>query len=80
MYAVMDGERIEAMRQERGLSRRGFAEQAGIGVKTVARVERGERVRKATVWKVASAFGRHPREIARPARQRGGVWRKTNAS
>jgi DNA-binding transcriptional regulator YiaG len=67
MYGVMDGEKIEAMRQERGLSRRGLAERAGLTVETVARVERGERVRRATGWKVARVFGTHPSEIGRPA-------------
>jgi transcriptional regulator with XRE-family HTH domain len=64
----MDGERIEAMRQERGLSRQELAERAGVSLKTVARVERGEWVRRATGRKVAKVFGMHPREIGRPAR------------
>jgi transcriptional regulator with XRE-family HTH domain len=67
MYAVMDGEKIEAMRQERGLSRQELAERAGIAVDTVARVERSERVRAKTGWRVALVFGLHPKEIGRPA-------------
>jgi transcriptional regulator with XRE-family HTH domain len=30
MYAVLDGEKIRAMRQDRGLSRRSFAKEAGV--------------------------------------------------
>jgi DNA-binding XRE family transcriptional regulator len=66
----LDGEHveeIEAMRQERGLSRQGLAQEAGIAVETVVRVERGHRVRRKTGWKVAQVFGVHPREIGRPA-------------
>jgi DNA-binding XRE family transcriptional regulator len=68
VYAVMDGEKIEEMRQERGLSRRELAQEAGISVETVRSVERGERVRAKTGWKVARVFGVHPREIGRSAR------------
>jgi transcriptional regulator with XRE-family HTH domain len=57
MYAVMDGEKIEAMRQECDLSRHELAERAGIARETVARMERSERVRAKTGWKVARGFG-----------------------
>ena len=67
MYAVMDGEEVQAMRQERGLSRQELAQEAGITMSTLRSVERGERVRKATGWKVARVFGMHPRELGRPA-------------
>jgi transcriptional regulator with XRE-family HTH domain len=67
VYAVMDGEKIQAMRQARGLSREEFAQEAGISVDMVASVERGELVRATTGWRVALALGVHPREIGRPA-------------
>jgi transcriptional regulator with XRE-family HTH domain len=67
MYGVMDGEKIEAMRQERGLSRRELAEKAGISMSTMRRVEHGGRVRGRTGWRVARVFGKHPNEIGRPA-------------
>ena len=68
MYVVMNSEKIEAMRQERGFSRRELAERAGVAPKTVARVERGLPVRRATGRSVANVFGLHPTEIGRPAR------------
>jgi transcriptional regulator with XRE-family HTH domain len=67
VYGVMDGEKIEAMRQERGLSRQQLAERAVIAMSTLRRVERGERVRAATGWRVARVFGIHPNEIGTPA-------------
>jgi transcriptional regulator with XRE-family HTH domain len=65
VYAVMDGEKIRAMRQREGLSRRELAERAGIAESTVGNVERSERVRAKTGWKVACVFGAHPKEIGR---------------
>ena len=67
MYAVMDGEKIRAMRQDRCLSRRSFAKEAGVAPSTVRSVERGERVRATTGWRVALVFGVHPKEIGQPA-------------
>jgi len=46
MYAVMDVEKVRAMREERGSSRQALAREAGIGVSTLRNVERGERVRR----------------------------------
>jgi transcriptional regulator with XRE-family HTH domain len=66
MYAVMDGERIQEMREECGLSRQEFAREAGIAVDTVARVERSERVQAKTGWRVARVFGVHPKEMGTP--------------
>ena len=68
MYGIMDGEKIEAMRQERGLSRQQLAQEAGISMSTLRSVERGRRVRARTGWRVAQVFGVHPREIGRSAR------------
>ncbi len=67
MYGVMDGEKIEALRQERGLSRRQLAQAGGISMSTLRSVERGHRVRRKTGWQVARVLGVHPREIGRPA-------------
>jgi transcriptional regulator with XRE-family HTH domain len=68
----MDGEKIEAMRQERGLSPRELAQAAGISMSTLRRVERGGRVRGRTGRRVARVFGVHPSEIAvRPAKRGG---------
>jgi transcriptional regulator with XRE-family HTH domain len=66
VYAVMDGEKIRAMPQERDLSRQELAQEAGIAVETVARVERGDRVQARTGWRVARVFGVHPKEIGTP--------------
>jgi transcriptional regulator with XRE-family HTH domain len=65
MYAVMDGERIRAMREERGLSRQELAKEAGIGMSTLRSVECGERVRATTSWRGARVFGAHPSELGR---------------
>jgi transcriptional regulator with XRE-family HTH domain len=54
MYGVIDGEKLGAMRQERGLSRQDLARQAGISPATVSKAERGHRVRGKTAWKVSS--------------------------
>jgi DNA-binding transcriptional regulator YiaG len=67
MYGVMDGEKIQEMRQGRGLSRRQLAQEAGISMNTLRSGERGERVRAATARRVARVFELHPREIGRPA-------------
>lgn len=67
MHVVMDGERIQALRQVRGLSRQEFANEARIAVDTVDSVERSEVVRASTGWRVAWALGVHPRVIGRPA-------------
>jgi predicted transcriptional regulator len=63
----IDGEKLEAMRAERGLSREDLARRAGISATTVSTAERGHRVRGKTAWKVARVFGVHPREMGRPA-------------
>jgi transcriptional regulator with XRE-family HTH domain len=67
MYAVMDGSRVEEMRQDRGLSRQRLAQEAGISMSTLRSAERGEWVRAKTARRVARVFGLHPKEIGRPA-------------
>jgi transcriptional regulator with XRE-family HTH domain len=64
MYAVMDGEKVQAMRQERGLSRQELAKEAGVGLTTV---RSGKRVLATTGWRAARVFGLHPKEMGRPA-------------
>ena len=75
MYAVMDGERVRAMRQERGLSRQEFVREAGVSLSTLRSVERGERVRATTGWRVACVFDMHPSELGTPA-PTSRVWRR----
>jgi transcriptional regulator with XRE-family HTH domain len=66
MYGVMNGDKLEAMREERGLSREDLAREAGISAETVSKAERGHRVRGKTAWKVANVFGVHPSEMGHP--------------
>ncbi len=66
MYGVIDGEKLRAMREERGLSRQGLAKEAGVALETVSKAERGHRVRSKTAWKVANVFGVHPSEMGHP--------------
>jgi transcriptional regulator with XRE-family HTH domain len=67
MYVVMDGERVEAMRQERGLSRHALAQEAGISPSTVANAERGGVVRLRTVRRVSRVLGVPPKSLGRAA-------------
>ena len=66
MYGVIDGEKLEALRAERGLSRHDLARAAGISAATVSKAERGNRVRGKTAWKVARVFDIHPSEMGHP--------------
>jgi transcriptional regulator with XRE-family HTH domain len=67
MYAILDPEEVEARAKGRGLNRRALAEEAGISMDTMRRIERGEKVTFYTARKVAGVFGVHSREIAEPA-------------
>ena len=66
MYGVIDGEKLEAMRAERGLSREDLAREAGISRETVSKAERGHRLQGKTARKVANVFGVHPSEMGHP--------------
>ena len=44
VYLVMDGELVRSLREDRDLTKRGLAEEAGISVSTAYRVEREEPV------------------------------------
>lgn len=70
MYVIMDGEKVEAMRQERGLSRQELAQEAGVATTTVARVEAGgAAVRLRTVRGLGRALGVDHKSLGRPARK-----------
>jgi transcriptional regulator with XRE-family HTH domain len=69
MYVELDGPQVQAMRQERGMSRRALAARAGLGMSTVARVEAGEAaVRLKTARKVGAALEVDPKSLGRPKR------------
>ncbi len=51
-------QRIRALRKARGWSQEQLAERAGLGVATVARLERSGRGQIASLLRIASALGR----------------------
>jgi transcriptional regulator with XRE-family HTH domain len=59
-YLVMDGERVRILREEKGLSQRALAREAGVAVNTIRRVEREKPVHFSTGRKVADALGVEP--------------------
>ena len=68
MYVVMDGEKIGELRQERGFSRQELAEEAGVSVSTLRRVEAGgSAVRLKTARKVGAALEVDPKSLGRSA-------------
>jgi transcriptional regulator with XRE-family HTH domain len=67
MFVVMDGEQIQELRQERGLSRPQFAQEAGVSVSTLANLERGANVRLKTARKVGAALEVDPRSLGHSA-------------
>lgn len=50
-------ERIKAEREKAGLSQQVLATRAGIGMRTLARIEAGEDVRYSTLVALATALG-----------------------
>jgi transcriptional regulator with XRE-family HTH domain len=60
VYVVMNGERIQSLREERGLSKRGLAAAASVSETTARRVEREEPVYFRTGRAVAEALGVEP--------------------
>lgn len=54
---VVTGTRIRARRTDAGLSQQRLATKAGIGLKTLVRVEQGEDVRLGTLTAIAGALG-----------------------
>lgn len=69
MYLSVDAGRVEALRHERGISRKVLAYQANVSLSAVRRIERTHTLhRPETVRKVARVLGVDPRSLACPAR------------
>ena len=60
MYVVMNAERVQSLREEKGLSKRGLAATASVSDTTHRRVEREEPVYFRTGRAVAEVFGIEP--------------------
>ena len=74
MYVVMNAERVQELREAKGLSKRALADAAGISAETVRRAEREVPVTFRTGRAVAEALGVGPsRSLGRVLahRQRG---------
>ncbi len=68
MYVELHPERMRALREEQGMSKRDLAVAAGISKKTARNAERGEPVRAKTARRVAEALVVHPlQRLGRPA-------------
>ncbi len=61
---MMNGRRVEELREEKGLSRKELAEAAGISEAALRSVVREERVMVRTAKKVGTVLGVDPRAIA----------------
>jgi transcriptional regulator with XRE-family HTH domain len=71
VYVLMNSERVEELREAKGLSKRDLAVAAGISATTAERAESGEPVRFSTGRKVAAALGVESSQTpGRPLRQR----------
>jgi DNA-binding XRE family transcriptional regulator len=59
---IADGQRLRRQRRQRGLSQEALADQAGISLTTVARLERQHRspCRTWTLARIAAALDEHP--------------------
>ncbi|HBP22418.1 MAG TPA: hypothetical protein DEA08_32145, partial [Planctomycetes bacterium] len=57
MSVLPDGERVRSLREERGWTQDGLAGRAVIDVQTLRRIERGGRVRRRSLLRVAQALG-----------------------
>ncbi len=69
MFVVMDGPKVRAMREERGMPQRELAEVAGVSRGTMASLERGANVRLGTARKVGAALGVDPKSLRRSAQR-----------
>ena len=68
MYVELYAEKVRALREESGMSKRDLAAAAGISTTTARNAERGEPVRSKTARKVAAALGVNPPQpLGRPA-------------
>jgi transcriptional regulator with XRE-family HTH domain len=70
MFVAMDGRKVRALREERGMSRRDLAGAAGLGESTVRKVEAGANVRLRTVRGLAATLGTRPQELGRAVSER----------
>ena len=69
MYVVLYPERVKALREEQGMTKRDLATAAGISTKTASNAERGLPVRSKTARSVAQAWGVEPlQRLGRPSR------------
>ena len=62
-------ENVKCLREKEGLTRRELAARLGIGVRSLARLERGEippRLNVGVVIKISREFGIHPKELFMP--------------
>ncbi|MGI8450135.1 MAG: helix-turn-helix domain-containing protein [Streptosporangiaceae bacterium] len=62
---TLDGQRLRQLRRQRGLSQEELADQAGLSVTTVARLERRPNApcRGRTLGRLARALGEHPARL-----------------
>jgi DNA-binding XRE family transcriptional regulator len=65
---ILDGRQLRHLRRQRGLSQEDLADQAGISLTTVARLERQLRApcRGRTLGRLATALGEHPAAMTLP--------------
>ena len=66
MYLVMNGRKLEELRQEKGMSKQQRRAAAGISRGTLRTAVREEPVRVKTARKVGEALEVNPRTIAQP--------------
>jgi DNA-binding XRE family transcriptional regulator len=62
---IADGQRLQQLRHQHGLSQQKLADRAGISLTTVGRLERQGRrsCRGRTLARIAAALGEHPNAI-----------------
>jgi transcriptional regulator with XRE-family HTH domain len=66
VYVVMDSKQVRSLREQKGMTRRDLAGEAGISAETARRVELEEPVRFSTGRAVAEALGVEPsRDLGR---------------
>ena len=68
MYVELYHEKVRALREEQGMTKRDLAAAAGVSPATARNAERGLPVRSKTARKVAAALGVNPPQpLGRPA-------------
>ena len=68
MYVELNAERVRALREEHGMTKRDLAAAAGISKTTMRNAERGVPVQCKTARKVAAALVVHPpQHLGRPS-------------